>query len=256
MKLIFVGREDHLLHATVKKFIELGKEKGHIVKFCTLKEFMSADLKGYDVICLKIGQFKQKVWDKLENYPDIRVVNNYTATKAAENRILVNEVFEKVGMKIPAIARDLKELEEIQYPIIVKSIDGQNHEMKTYHSRKELPKLNFFKKFYQEIIPNDGFDYKYYIVGDNVFCLQRPANQALSHLEKVHEKRVVFCVEYNLEKEILKLRKRFDLDIFGIDFLKHSETNEYYAIDLNLFPGFIGLPEAPSEWLKYIESLV
>ncbi len=255
MKVVVIGREDHKEHINIRKFLELGPTRGHEVTFCNDSEVLEFDFSDVDIVILKTQYYNEDVWEYLNNYPQVQVINSYKSTKMVMNRNIVDQTLEEIGIPIPRTAKNEKELAQLDFPIFVKSLDGNDHEMRVYNSLESIPKIDFSHNFYQEMIPNDGLDYKCYGIGDEFFGIVRKASQAKSHFEKVHEKREEFEITPGLKDTFQKVRNHTKLDFFGLDLLKHSETGKFYAIDINLFPGFIGLPKAPLKWWEYIENL-
>ena len=90
-------------------------------------------------------------------------------------------------------------------------------------------------------------------VGTHVYGVMRPANQAMVHWEKIHENRREFQVEGKMLETVLKIKKSLGLEIFGVDFILHKESREFYVIDINIFPGFIGVSNAAEKWWAYLE---
>lgn len=256
-KIIFIGRKDHLAHITVRKFLDLSKKRDSDVIFLTKKQFLETDLADISLVCLKSASayFDDKVWTKINNQPSNRSVNKYKPTQICLNRKKINFSLEEISIPIPFTAYNKEDFYKLKNKVIVKSIFSNKHDIKTHRSNKQILNPNFEKKIYQEFIQNDGFDYKYYGVGNQIFALRKKASEFKHHKEKINEKRIIIKPNPDLVSMLIKLRDYLDLDIYGVDFIK-SNDGKYYAIDLNLFPGLIGIPNAPAVWLDYLLSLL
>ncbi len=256
MKILLVGRADHDSHPTIQKLIELTENGKKIVDFVDKESFLKVDISEYDMVCLKWAYYFPEVWEKLKNHPEIVVVNSQSATEICQDRRKIQDYLDKEGIRSPHFARNEKEVQYLDYPIIVKSIDAENHEMNVYQNFEDLPKIDLNKYIYQEMIPNDGYDYKCYGLGNIIHCLRRKASQAVHHSKKLAEGRELIEMESESKTMTRKIGKAMGLDVFGVDYLKHTETGKYYAIDVNIFPGFIGVPKAEIHWLEYLKKKI
>lgn len=102
--------------------------------------------------------------------------------------------------------------------------------------------------FVQELIKTDGYDLKVYVIGDKVFALRRrfPANSFEDKLGRP------VPVDSEVRKIASKVGELFNLHIFGVDFIESDSG--YRVIDVNYFPGFVGVPNATSHLAEYIHN--
>ncbi|MBD3255240.1 MAG: hypothetical protein GF383_09120 [Candidatus Lokiarchaeota archaeon] len=256
-KILFIARADHLTHPTIKKFLALSSNGKYIVKFVVDEQFFDIDLTNTEIICLKSASAynNKKIWKKIQEFPSIRVINSLNATQICRNRMKINLIMEELSIPIPKTAYNLRDFLRLKSSIIVKNKLADEHEIQIYSSQESILVLDFEKNIYQEFIPNDGFDYKYYGIGEKVFALRKRASQFKHHKEKVSENRQEIRPDPNLIKFVKRLKKKLTLDIYGIDFIKANDQ-KYYAIDVNLFPGLIGIEGIAIEWLNYFESIL
>ena len=125
--------------------------------------------------------------------------------------------------------------------------------------------LIYYDLYVQKFIECDGIDRKIYVIGDKIFGIKRENPLYLYMREKPPSIDVdtIQRSEFKPSQEIKVLAKilakELDLKIFGFDLIKPVESNRYYLIDLNDFPGFKGIKDAhiilANYLLKYIEGV-
>jgi ribosomal protein S6--L-glutamate ligase len=93
--------------------------------------------------------------------------------------------------------------------------------------------------FIQEFLPSDGLDLKVYVIGDEVFAIKRPF-PATSFEDKLG---TPYSLNDGIRNMALKVGELFGLDIYGLDIVETEQGP--YVIDVNYFPGFIGIKSAP-----------
>jgi inositol-1,3,4-trisphosphate 5/6-kinase / inositol-tetrakisphosphate 1-kinase len=63
-------------------------------------------------------------------------------------------------------------------------------------------------------------------------------------------------VEMKRIEEITKiLKKEFHLSLFGFDILIEKETNDYFIVDINYFPGYKNVENFDEKLLKYLKEI-
>lgn len=119
--------------------------------------------------------------------------------------------------------------------------------------------------YMQQYIDTDGIDRKVYQIGDKVYAIKRASpifiykKYAAQYIDtKKLEREPMEPTKEMIEISHI-LRKELNLNFFGFDLLRSKETGDYYLVDVNDFPGFRGIPEAPkimTAFVKqYLESL-
>lgn len=98
----------------------------------------------------------------------------------------------------------------------------------------------------QQAVPSDGMDTKVYVIGDHVFAIKRPF-PALTLKDKLGHP----CeVTESIRRLALTVGRLFDLKIYGVDMLDTAQG--LFIVDVNYFPSFIGVAEAPAYLAEYI----
>lgn len=100
--------------------------------------------------------------------------------------------------------------------------------------------------FVQEFLKTSGHDLKVYVIGNKVFGLKRKF-PASSFSEKLGSPTKI---SPEVESLALRIGALFNLQIYGIDFVESSDG--VYVIDVNYFPGFIGVANATTVLADYI----
>jgi len=100
--------------------------------------------------------------------------------------------------------------------------------------------------FAQREFPSSGRDFKVYVVGEKVWATERPF-PATSDAEKVGR---AAKVPPNIREAALACGKALSLEIYGVDFLVSEDR--FAVVDVNSFPGYKGVEEAPEALADYI----
>jgi hypothetical protein len=149
------------------------------------------------------------------------VWNNLVATVVLSSRLIGLRALETVGFRTPRITFEKPEGEYVAKPYYI------------WHGDAEL---NGEGGFYQELIPTEPVDYKYYAVNDGT-QVQTAAKRVTSKL--YGPKRFLDRVRPRptLTRRLCRLVNRLDLRGVGVDFVKDDE-DRFWAVDLNLAAGY------------------
>jgi glutathione synthase/RimK-type ligase-like ATP-grasp enzyme len=249
MRIIFIGEKRHATHPTVSRFLELGRTQGYTMVLCDNDEFPQLDLEDVDMVCLKSHFDIDGVCSRLDSAcPDVRVVNSRESILVCADRFLLYEQLREAGVQMPAYARTVEELKVLNYPVIRKPRLANQHQLKIIEEPPGSPDFGQF--YYEDFIPTDGMDYKIYCVGEEAWLIRRESSFQLSQEEKVKEKREELPVPPELGDVAMLIGEMTGLEIFGVDFIKSGDR--FYLIDVNPFPGFIGVAKAAEHWWDYL----
>lgn len=118
---------------------------------------------------------------------------------------------------------------------------------KGYYIWNDEPELNGEGDFYQELIPTEPVDYKYYAINDGS-QIHVAGRRVTSKL--YGEKQFIGQIETRpaLAASLRELVERFDLRGVGVDLVK-DDNGQYWAVDVNLAAGYrdTGLEPALTE---------
>ena len=122
--------------------------------------------------------------------------------------------------------------------------------------------LLYYDVYIQKFIECDGFERKVYVVGDKVFGIIRE-NPIYIYLRDKPDNIDVDTIkrkEFKISEEIRGLAeilsKELNLKIFGFDLIKLTDKDRFYLIDLNDFPGFIGIKNIENTLSSYLEEFI
>ncbi|USZ67021.1 hypothetical protein NGM10_09795 [Halorussus salilacus] len=149
------------------------------------------------------------------------VWNNVTATVALSSRLVGLNALEAVGFRTP--------------PVTFEKPDGE-YVAKDWHVWDGAPELNGEGDFYQELIPTEPVDYKYYAVSDG----ERTWTAGRRVTSKLYgPKRFLGRARTRpaLASRLRRLVERLDLRGVGVDFIRDHE-DRFWAVDVNLAAGY------------------
>jgi len=122
--------------------------------------------------------------------------------------------------------------------------------------------LLYYDIYIQKFIECDGFERKIYVIGDKTFGIIRE-NPIYIYLKKKPDSIDVDTIErkeFKITKEIHNLAqtlsKEMNLKIFGFDLVQPVNSNKYYFIDLNDFPGFRGIKNIETILSDYLLNFI
>ncbi|MFX1498751.1 MAG: RimK family alpha-L-glutamate ligase [Promethearchaeota archaeon] len=120
----------------------------------------------------------------------------------------------------------------------------------------------YYDVYVQEFIESDGIERKIYVVGDNIYGIQRenPIYIYLREDPKNINVEEIARQEYKITESVRRLAKvlakELGLRIFGFDLVKPLNKRKYYLIDLNDFPGFMGIPHIDDIIVEYLKNYI
>ncbi|TFF63539.1 MAG: hypothetical protein EU521_01260 [Promethearchaeota archaeon] len=155
-------------------------------------------------------------------------------------------------------------------PIVLKSHFQHDKYMRFTFLVNELKEIDEFYERYaqflyydlyiQEFIECDQIDRKIYVIGDKVLGIQRE-NPIYIFLRdrpdsiNVDEiKRDNFKVTKEIKELAMILSKELKLKIFGFDLIKPLDSEKFYLVDLNDFPGFRGIPNIEKTFIDFFKQ--
>ena len=122
--------------------------------------------------------------------------------------------------------------------------------------------LLYYDLYIQKFIECDGFERKVYVIGDKVFGIIRenPIYIYLKHKPTDIDVDTIKRKEFKISEEIYELARilsqELNLKIFGFDLIKLIDKDRFYLIDLNDFPGFIGIKNIENTLYSYLVEYI
>jgi len=130
--------------------------------------------------------------------------------------------------------------------------DGE-YVAKGYYIWNDEPELNGEGDFYQELIPTEPVDYKYYAVSDGE-QIHVAGRRVTSKLYGQKQFLGQIQIRPALAASLRQLVERFDLRGVGVDLVK-DDDGQYWAVDVNLAAGFRDTGLEPALTKSIIASL-
>ena len=173
------------------------------------------------------------------------VLNPYPACIAARNKITAAQVLEAAGIPAPRtfVTGDLSLAAPLvrEMPLVIKPYLGWRGEgVRIVRTERELYALPPPQEpvVVQEFVPGPGEDLRVYVAGDRVFATRKPFS---SESFAVPGRQV--DVSDEVRRIALRCGEAFGLSLFGLDVIESAAGPR--VVDVNYFPGYKGIPEAP-----------
>jgi ribosomal protein S6--L-glutamate ligase len=181
-------------------------------------------------------------------------LNPYPLAAACRDKIVASQLLRRAGVPLPDtyVAGDASRLAPLlaSGPLVVKPHRGsQGRGVQVVRTTEELAAANgdggpvFAQRFHAP----RGRDRKIYRIGEDVFGVKR-VWPARTRAEKLGEP---FVVEGELREIALRLGDALGIDLYGFDIVLSEDGP--FVVDFSPFPGFKGVPDAPTLLADYIE---
>jgi len=164
--------------------------------------------------------------------------NNLQATILFSSRLVGLQALSEMGFCTPEVT--------FEKP------DGE-YVAKGYYIWNDEPELNGEGDFYQELIPTEPVDYKYYAVSDGE-QIHVAGRRVTSKLYGQKQFLGQIQIRPALAASLRQLVERFDLRGVGVDLVK-DDDGQYWAVDVNLAAGFRDTGLEPALTKSIIASL-
>ena len=181
------------------------------------------------------------------------IVNPYPVSLALRDKIVMSRILQAAGVSTPATyvtthADKLAPLLEAG-PLIVKPYQGTGgYGIRIIRSAAELADVPASKDpvLAQRYHPPQGPDLKMLSIGGRIFGVKKVFPRR-TEAEKHGE-------PFTPTPELCEIARRcgqaFGIDLYGVDIIESDGTP--YVVDMNSFPGFKSVPDAPLRLAKYL----
>ena len=182
-----------------------------------------------------------------------RIVNTFAASSYVRDKGRATAALMAAGLPSPetCIAGTARQAFEGlgNKAIIVKPVHGTWGEgIEVARSDADLARINGGPHFAQAFDRVTDDDLKVYVIGEEVFTVRRhlPAHT-------IEDMQGELCRnDSTLEQIARQVTRLFGLDVCGLDFVETPSGP--VVVDVNSFPGFIGVPDAARRLAEYIIS--
>jgi ribosomal protein S6--L-glutamate ligase len=188
----------------------------------------------------------------------LTVINSYAATERIRNKAEMAVRLSRAGLQAaftvlaPDVA-NLRGLPRERFPLILKPTFGDNSRgLVLVREPGELMEIDWREDLVlgQSYLPNDGYDLKLYVCGDDVFAVRKPS--------PFNDDPTASAYRVQADAAMVDLARRcgaaFGLDIYGVDTIQTPQG--LVVIEVNEFPNFSGLDEAPERLAEYVLARV
>ncbi len=234
----------HLRHPVFRPLFDLLASQGHHPELCSNDEFVEKTVDAADIVLLKTYHHDPRVIAKARDFEAAgkRVVNPTRAVMAISDRVKTDEMLEAAGLPVPPRVLGPGDVPPVPIAYVRKPRNNFLHQISFVKSLVEAP---FDPAFYfQQMMPNDGLDRKLYVIGREVFLVTRPSNSVQDFEKKLREPRQHLPLPPLWRDWALKVGNLTGLEAYGVDLVGTGDA--FYIVDVNPFPGFIGVPDAPT----------
>ncbi|HYX90312.1 MAG TPA: ATP-grasp domain-containing protein [Myxococcaceae bacterium] len=183
-----------------------------------------------------------------------QLLNPYPSCALTQNKIIVSRLLRAGGVPVPrswvtgelGLARHLLE----ETPLIIKPYLG--HRGAGIHLVRDADDLARIPPpqqpvIIQEHIPGKGQDLKMYVVGDQVFGVQKPFSETSFSVPGQP-----VPVSEEVRRIALRCGEVCGLGLYGLDLIESPRGP--FVVDLNYFPGYKGVPDVAPLIAEYIDG--
>jgi ribosomal protein S6--L-glutamate ligase len=183
-----------------------------------------------------------------------RLVNTFGATHLTKDKIAATAVIAGVGVPVPRSWATVDPARLRPFlshgPLWIKPRRGSMGEgIRRVITPEDLAECRLKPGealLAQQEVPSEGDDLKVYVAGEQVWAITRPY-PARTEQEK-HGQPATVTPE--VRDAALRCGRALGLELYGVDFLRHHDR--FWAVDVNAFPSYKGIPEAPSALADYV----
>jgi ribosomal protein S6--L-glutamate ligase len=182
-----------------------------------------------------------------------RLLNPYLGCIASRDKIVAAQRLRAAGIPTPRtwVTGDLALLRPLveEMPLIIKPYLGwRGAGIHIVRNQKELAAIPAPDRpcVIQEYLEGTGEDLRLYVAGDQVFATRKPFSPT-SYAEPGRPS----SVSPEVREIALLCGRAFGLGLYGMDLIETSEGPK--VVDVNYFPGYKGIPDAPLAVADYID---
>uniref|UniRef100_H3BG63 Inositol-tetrakisphosphate 1-kinase n=1 Tax=Latimeria chalumnae TaxID=7897 RepID=H3BG63_LATCH len=222
----------------------------------------------------------RKLLDRFESYKLIQSLQHQACL--TDDRICSPPYLELEVSDRSKLLRRISE-QKLTFPFICKrrvAHGSSSHEMALIFNEEGLKDVSP-PCVMQSFINHDAVLYKLFVIGSSYFLVERPSLKNFPSGKSDRE--TIFFNSHDVSKpescshltaldkaagfpspppdEVIHtmvqgLRSRLGMSLFGVDVIVNNQTGKHAVIDINIFPGYEGVPEFLSVLLNHIETLL
>jgi glutathione synthase/RimK-type ligase-like ATP-grasp enzyme len=201
-------------------------------------------LHDYDVVVSRNRNALGLVLLRYAEEAGIAVINTHTAVQKVRNKAEMAVALALANIRaaptvLSGTTETLADRLDGRFPLILKATYGDNGQgLRVVHHRNELSELSWISDVVlaQHYLPNDSYDLKLYVCGEQVFAVRKPS--PLNGDPKAPSVSVATTTE--LAALARKCGQVFGLDLYGVDCIE-TEAGPV-VIEVNDFPNYTAIP--------------
>jgi ribosomal protein S6--L-glutamate ligase len=176
-----------------------------------------------------------------------RICDRWSSVLRVRDKVSCTLALAKKGLPVPPTflahrPEDLRRVPARYFPLLLKPAYGHNrHVLRIARYPSELGSVYWEEDIVlaQQYVDTPGFDLRLYVAGETVWAIRR-----LSPLPPGRDQPMPVPVTPALHDLVRGCREEFGLILFGLDCLE--STNGPVIVDVNEFPNYTGVEEAPA----------
>ena len=183
-----------------------------------------------------------------------KILNPYPVAETLRDKIMTSYILQAAGVPTPNafVTADEKQLVHLldHGPLVIKPYRGsQGRGVRVVRDAAELntaakddEEFMFIQRYHEP----QGLDKKIYVIGGQVFGVQRVWPP------KTYEDKLgaPFTITPELHEIAIQCGQAFGIDLYGFDVIENN--GHPYVVDMSGFPGFKGVPDAALRLADYI----
>ncbi|XP_036392500.1 inositol-tetrakisphosphate 1-kinase-like [Megalops cyprinoides] len=217
----------------------------------------------------------------LDRFASYRIMNKLQ--NSLRDRCVCSPPYLEINTSDQSAIREAVERKQLTYPLICKTRvahGSRSHEMSLIFSPAGLSDARP-PCVLQSFVNHGAVLHKVFVVGEAHFTVERPSlknfplgpcdrktiffnshevskPESCSHLTALDEKtpRLPPPSEDVMVALVRELRAELGMALFGVDVIVNIDTRTLTIIDINIFPGYEGVPQFFSSLLSHIESVL
>jgi ribosomal protein S6--L-glutamate ligase len=191
------------------------------------------------------------------------VVNPPAATTGALDRAATAEALDRAGVpaprswSVPALRDLAADGAEVSWPLVVKSRTSSRRDLVRLvdgpaELAELLPEWGDEPVVAQEFATNDGFDIKFWVIGEDLSAARR--RSALETIDKTADELLdPAALPADWVRAARDAGAALGLQLYGVDLL--ISGGRPVVVDVNPFPGFRGAHEPAQSLLRFLSTL-
>ncbi len=231
-------------HPTLRPLFGILESAGHKPAWCTKEMLIAGAFPHPDVVLAKTDMEDPRILETTESLilQGTRVINTPQSWRMVEDRFDTDDLLERAGLPVPPRAVSLDWVQALGLPCFRKPRSNYSHHIERVTSLAGLSDDPHY--YFQKEVAGDGVLRKLYVIGRAVFLVTREGIHVPDFQRKHLEHRVLMDTPPGLVEWGRRVGEVTGLDVYGVDIVGRDDALD--VIDVNPFPGFHGVPQAPA----------